>query len=85
MRSRRSRPTGFIAPCLPSAAERPPAELGWIHEIKHRGHRVMARRSSAGLRLFTRNGLDWSERYPAEKLERLGLWFAHKDSAGLSS
>jgi ATP dependent DNA ligase domain len=65
MRSRRSRPTGFIARCLPSAAERPPAEPGWIHEIKHRDHRVMARRSSAGVRLFTRNGLDWSERYPA--------------------
>jgi bifunctional non-homologous end joining protein LigD len=65
MRSRRSRPTGFIAPCLPSAAERPPGEPGWIHEIKHRGYRVMARRSSAGVRLFTRNGLDWSERYPA--------------------
>jgi bifunctional non-homologous end joining protein LigD len=65
MRSHRSRPTGFIAPCLPSAAEQPPAEPGWIHEIKHRGHRVMARRSSAGVRLFTRNGLDWSERYPA--------------------
>jgi hypothetical protein len=47
MRSRRSRPTGFIAPCLPSAAERPPGEPGWIHEIKHRGYRVMARRSSA--------------------------------------
>lgn len=65
MRSRRPRPTGFIAPCLPSTAERPSAEPGWIHEIKHRGHRVMARRSSAGVRLFTRNGLDWSERYPA--------------------
>ena len=65
MRSRRSHPTGFIAPCLPSAAERPPAEPGWIHEIKHRGHRVMARRSSAGVRLFARNGLDSSKRYPA--------------------
>jgi ATP-dependent DNA ligase len=62
MRSHRSRPTGFIALCLPSAAERPPAEPGWIHEIKHRGHRVMARRRSAGVRLFTRNGLDWSAR-----------------------
>jgi bifunctional non-homologous end joining protein LigD len=65
MRSRRSHPTGFIAPCLPSAAERPPAEPGWIHEIKHRGHQVLARRSSAGVRLFARNGLDWSKRYPA--------------------
>jgi bifunctional non-homologous end joining protein LigD len=65
MRSPRSRPTGFIAPCLPSAAERPPTEPGWIHEIKHRGRRLMARRSPAGVRLFTRNGLDWTPRYPA--------------------
>jgi bifunctional non-homologous end joining protein LigD len=36
----------------------------WIHEIKHDGYRLMARRDPVGIRLFTRNGFDWSPRYP---------------------
>jgi ATP-dependent DNA ligase len=35
--------SGFIEPCLPSSAERPPAVPDWIHEIKHDGYRLMAR------------------------------------------
>ena len=38
LRSRRV-PSGFIPPCLPSLAERPPTGPGWIHEIKHDGFR----------------------------------------------
>ena len=56
--------SGFIEPCLPSSAECPPAGPDWIHEIKHDGYRLMARRDSAGIRLLTRNGHDWSPRYP---------------------
>ena len=36
----------------------------WIHEIKHDGYRLMARRDPVGIRLLTRNGHDWSPRYP---------------------
>ena len=53
----------FIAPCLPSPAERPPSGPGWLHEIKHDGYRLMARRNAAGVRLLTRNGHDWTGRY----------------------
>src|SRR5262249_34363424 len=56
--------SGFIEPCLPSSAERPPAGPDWIHEIKHDGYRLMARRDSVGVRLLTRNGHNWSPRYP---------------------
>jgi bifunctional non-homologous end joining protein LigD len=58
----RIRRSGFIEPCLPSPAERPPSG-GWLHEIKLDGFRLMARRD-AGIRLLTRNGIDWSARYP---------------------
>src|SRR5262245_52587677 len=58
------RTSGFIPPCLPSPAERPPSGSGWVHEIKHDGFRMMVRRDPAGVRLLTRNGHDWSERYP---------------------
>jgi bifunctional non-homologous end joining protein LigD len=56
--------TGFIEPCLPSPAERPPSGPGWLHEIKHDGYRLMARRNAVGVRLLTRNGHDWTGRYP---------------------
>jgi bifunctional non-homologous end joining protein LigD len=60
----RPAPAGFIQPCLPSPADRPPSGLGWIHEIKHDGFRLMVRRDAAGVRLLTRNGIDWTRRFP---------------------
>ena len=56
---------GFIVPCQPSAAAKPPAGPDWWHEIKHDGCRLMAWREGARVRLFTRNGYDWADRYPA--------------------
>ena len=54
----------FIEPCLPSPADRLPDGPDWVHEIKHDGYRLMARRDPIGIRLLTRNGHDWSPRYP---------------------
>jgi bifunctional non-homologous end joining protein LigD len=54
----------FIEPCLPSTADRPPSGSGWLHEIKHDGYRLMARRDPVGIRLITRRGNDWSDRFP---------------------
>src|SRR5215469_6849297 len=67
LRSRRAVPSGFIQPCLPSPADRPPSGPDWIHEIKHDGYRLMARRDPTGIRLLTRNGHDWAPRYPHRK------------------
>jgi hypothetical protein len=58
------RTAGFIEPCLPSTADRPPPGSGWIHEIKHDGFRLLACRGPAGVRLVTRNGNDFTARYP---------------------
>jgi hypothetical protein len=53
----RTRPRlGIIEPCLPSPAKAPPSGPGWLHEIKHDGFRIMARRDVAGVRLITRAG-----------------------------
>ena len=61
----RTRPgLGIIEPCLPSPAKAPPSGPGWLHEIKHDGFRILARRDSAGVRLITRNGNDFSSRFP---------------------
>jgi bifunctional non-homologous end joining protein LigD len=62
--TRRLLPTRFIEPCLPSTAERPPIGPNWIHEIKHDGYRLMARRNAADVCLLTRNGHDWATRFP---------------------
>jgi bifunctional non-homologous end joining protein LigD len=55
---------GIIEPCIPSRATKPPAGPQWIHEIKHDGYRLIARKRDGRVRLFTRNGFDWSDRYP---------------------
>jgi bifunctional non-homologous end joining protein LigD len=61
----RTRPgLGIIEPCLPSPAKVPPSGPGWLHEIKHDGFRILARRDSAGVRLITRNANDFTDRFP---------------------
>ena len=53
-----------LEPCLPRPAKEPPAGAGWIHEIKHDGFRILARRDKDRVRLATRNGSDFTARYP---------------------
>ena len=60
-----SRPSGFVEPCRPSKAPRPPSGPQWVHEIKHDGFRLMVRREGARVRCFTRGGHDWADRFPA--------------------
>lgn len=64
LRMRIRRPFGHIPPCLPSRTERPPTGSGWLHEIKHDGFRIMARRNGDSVRLYTRNGYDFAGRFP---------------------
>ena len=42
----RTLPAGFIAPCLPTKAPTP-SGAEWLHEIKHDGFRVIARKATA--------------------------------------
>ena len=55
---------GIFELCLPSRAKAPPSGPGWLHEIKHDGFRILARRDRTGVRLITRNGNDFTERFP---------------------
>ena len=36
-----------------------------MHEVKHDGYRLIVRRDGVTVRLFTRRGYDWTDRYPA--------------------
>jgi ATP-dependent DNA ligase len=58
------RPVGLVELCIPTAAAKVPEGLKWVHEIKHDGYRLIVRRSGDRVRLFTRRGYDWSDRYP---------------------
>ena len=60
-----ARPAGFVEPCRPSRAARPPSGPEWIHEIKHDGFRLMVRRGGSRVRLFARGGHNWADRFPA--------------------
>jgi bifunctional non-homologous end joining protein LigD len=60
-----ARPSGFVEPCRPSKAIKPPSGPLWIHEFKHDGFRLMVRREGSRVRLFTRGGYDWADRFPA--------------------
>jgi hypothetical protein len=58
------RPAGFVEPCIPTLADRPPTGSAWLHEIKHDGYRLMVWRNGERVRLFTQRGFDWTDRYP---------------------
>src|SRR5215831_18831730 len=69
----RTLPTGFIAPCLPTKTDKLPSDSQWLHEIKHDGFRVIARKRGAQVRLYSRPGNDLTHRFPliVETLARL--------------
>jgi bifunctional non-homologous end joining protein LigD len=53
-----------FSPCLPMRAPEPPQRGRWIHEIKHDGYRLIARRIGERVILRTRGGCNWADRYP---------------------
>jgi DNA ligase D-like protein (predicted ligase) len=55
----------FIEPQLASSVDQPPEGKHWIHEIKHDGYRCQVLLERGVVRVFTRNGYDWSDRYPS--------------------
>ena len=60
-------------PCLPRPAEKPPSGPEWIHEIKHDGFRLIVHREASDVRLITRNGRDFSDRFPSIRLAAAAL------------
>jgi len=84
----------FIEPSLASPCEKPPSGPKWIHEIKQDGYRIQARVDGRNVKLLTRKGLDWTERFQtiADGVRDLGLASALidgevvvQDAAGLTS
>jgi len=61
--ARRGALPDFVAPELATLVDRPPAEAGWVHEIKIDGYRAYCRREGDDVRFLTRTGKDWTDRF----------------------
>jgi ATP-dependent DNA ligase len=55
----------WIRPQLTQLVQEAPDGPQWLHEIKYDGFRMHARLDRGEVRLLTRNGLDWTHKYPA--------------------
>ncbi len=53
----------FIKPQLATLVDTAPEGEDWLHEIKYDGYRLMAAVAGDQVRLYTRSGLDWSDRF----------------------
>jgi hypothetical protein len=53
-RFRRDPPTDFIVPCNPKLVSRPPAEPGWLHEVKHDDFRILVRKQGERVQVWSR-------------------------------
>lgn len=60
---------------LATLVGQPPEGMGWLHELKFDGYRLVARLGDGKAQLFTRNHLDWTDRYPpiAAALDQLDV------------
>ncbi|HEY9359159.1 MAG TPA: DNA ligase D [Xanthobacteraceae bacterium] len=54
----------FVPPSLATLHSTAPSSPGWAHEIKYDGYRMQARLDRRKVRLLTRKGLDWTEKFP---------------------
>lgn len=71
----KARQPEWIKPQLATLVDRMPKDDGWLHEIKFDGYRLLCRVKNGDVRLFTRNGNDWTEKLAtqAEAVAGLGL------------
>jgi bifunctional non-homologous end joining protein LigD len=53
-----------LKPQLATPAVAAPAGPDWLHEIKYDGYRLFAEIERGKVRLVTRNGLDWTDKFP---------------------
>jgi bifunctional non-homologous end joining protein LigD len=55
---------GLVAPQLATLVAAPPPGDEWMHEMKFDGYRVLCRIDGGTVKLFSRNGKDWTARLP---------------------
>lgn len=61
----------FIPPMLATLVKATPGDERWLHEIKFDGYRIQAHVKDGKVRLFTRSGRDWTERFGKQMVAAL--------------
>ena len=54
----------FREPQKATLVDHVPAGAGWIHEMKYDGYRCLLAIADGKARIYTRSGLDWTDRFP---------------------
>jgi bifunctional non-homologous end joining protein LigD len=54
----------FVTPALATLSSSAPTSADWVHEIKFDGYRIQTRIGDGAVSLKTRNGLDWTAKFP---------------------
>ena len=55
---------GFHKPQLATLVDSVPSGNQWLHEVKYDGYRALLSIGAGGPKVFTRTGLDWTEKFP---------------------
>ena len=58
-------PPAFAEPQLCTLVDSVPAGTGWLHEIKYDGYRALVAIGDGLATVFTRSGLDWTDKFAA--------------------
>jgi len=62
--AKRKKSVSHFTPQLATVAAEAPSGNEWLHEIKFDGYRILAHLRGARVELRSRNGLDWTKRFP---------------------
>ena len=54
-----------MSPELATLVDRAPSGEEWLHEMKYDGYRILARIDHGRVTLASRNGRDWTAKFPA--------------------
>src|SRR5690606_33250077 len=54
----------FQSPQLATLVDSVPPGSQWLHEVKYDGYRALVSIGAGGPKVFTRSGLDWTEKFP---------------------
>lgn len=65
----------FIPPQLATLVDKAPEGDAWLHELKFDGYRMLCHLNRTKVTFWSRNGKDWTERFPklAEAVKGLGV------------
>ncbi|AXA44639.1 DNA ligase D, ligase domain (plasmid) [Rhizobium leguminosarum] len=61
-----------VEPCLALLKAKPPKGDDWVYEIKWDGYRLAIHVEPRGIRILTRGGHDWTDRFPA--IKQAAMW-----------